>query len=163
MITLEQIIINRGDIEKIYRSEKDLTLWRGLHNSEAGTKRNPLYPDFYKKEISTGVFRKADVKITQDSATGKEVIKSEEGKGTSLLDRSGAFGHKHWEYFLIPAGTHVPPELIITKDRYIKQLRCWHYSISPNYDMTKDAFMEALDKLAYNAGIRTGVIKHGKS
>ena len=159
MITLEEIIIKRGDIEKIYQSDKDLTLWRGLHNSEVNTKPNPLYPDFYEKETANGDVRQPDVTIVKDGVTGKEVVKSEEGVGTSLVDKDGVFGHGNWKYFTIPAGTHIPPELIITRDHFMRRKKCWHYSISPNYDMTKDKFVKALDKLAFNAGIRIGVLK----
>lgn len=47
MITLEEIIIGRGDLEKVYKSNVALTLWRGLNNAD--DRRNPLYPDFEKK------------------------------------------------------------------------------------------------------------------
>jgi len=161
MITLEQIIIERGDIEKIYRSEKELTLWRGLHNSEVKLKLNPLYPDFYKKELSNGSIREPDVSIITDKVTGLETVLSEEGVGTSLVDQKEIFGNKNWQYFVIPKGTNIPQELVITKDHYMPRKKCWHYSISPNYDMSKANLTNALDKLAYNAGIRTRVEKHG--
>ena len=117
MITLEQVIISRGDIEKIYRAEKKLTLWRGLHNSEVDNKLNPLYPDFYSKQLPNGDIRAPDVTIIKEGV--KEVVLSEEGVGTSLVDKEGIFGYKNWEYFVIPKGTHIPSELIITKDHYM--------------------------------------------
>ncbi|EHH2451433.1 hypothetical protein MPV89_004207 [Vibrio vulnificus] len=159
MITLEDIIIERGDVEKIYRSVHDLKLWRGLHNSDVG-RANPLYPDFYRKVLPNGDIREPDVTIVKGS-DGKERVLSEEGVGTSLVDKEGIFGFKNWQYFVIPAGTHIPEELLITKDHYIPRKKCWHYSISPNFDMPKEKLVEALDKLAYNAGIRTKVAKHG--
>lgn len=33
MVTLEEIIISRGDLEKIYRSDISLTLWRAINHS----------------------------------------------------------------------------------------------------------------------------------
>ncbi|MEM5545171.1 hypothetical protein [Pseudoalteromonas fuliginea] len=158
MITLEQVIISRGDIEKIYRAEKKLTLWRGLHNSEVDNKLNPLYPDFYSKQLPNGDIRAPDVTIIKEGS--KEVVLSEEGVGTSLVDKEGIFGYKNWEYFVIPKGTHIPSELIITKDHYMARKKCWHYSISPNFEMPLDRFIEALDKLAYNAGIKIKGAKH---
>ncbi|RCU50869.1 hypothetical protein DU002_05960 [Corallincola holothuriorum] len=160
MITLEEIIVRRGDIEKIYRSERPLTLWRGLHNSEVNSKSNPLYPDFYRKTLPNGDIREPDVTVVKDEESGKEIVFSEEGVGTSLVDKEGIFGHKNWQYFTIPKGTHIPEELVITKDHYIARKKCWHYSISPNYSMSKEELISALDKLAYNAGIRVKGVKH---
>jgi hypothetical protein len=152
MLTLEEIIISRGEIEKIYRANIALTLWRGLHSSD--DKINPLYPDFYRRDLPNGDIREPDVTIVRDQKTGKEIVKSEEGVGTSLTDKEGLFGHKSWEYYVIPKGTVIPKELIITKDHYLARKKCWHYSISPNVDMAKEDFIAALDKLAQNAGIK---------
>ena len=54
---------------------------------------------------------------------------------------------------MIPKGTKIPSEIIITKDYYMVRKKCWHYSISPNFSMDVDAFLKALDQLAQNAGI----------
>ncbi len=54
MRTMENIIIERGDLEKIYRSDHDLTLWRGLHIDEVNIKTNPLYPDLARKRLQNG-------------------------------------------------------------------------------------------------------------
>ncbi|MBB1387540.1 hypothetical protein H5119_18720 [Pseudoalteromonas sp. SG45-5] len=40
--------------------------------------------------------------------------------------------------------------------------KCWHYSISPNFEMPSDRFIEDLDKLAYNAGIKIKGAKHAE-
>ena len=71
-----------------------------------------------------------------------------------MVDRDVVFGIKNWEYFVIPAGTVIPNDLIITKDHYMPRKKCWHYSISPNFDMPKSRFTKALDMLAINAGIK---------
>lgn len=62
---------------------------------------------------------------------------------------------------VIPKGTFVPKELIITKDHYIAKKKSWHYSISPNFDMPVSKFLNALDKLALNAKINIKVKSHG--
>ncbi len=49
MVTLEEIIIKRGDIEKIYRSDIALTLWRAVNKSASNNAQNPLYPDIIDK------------------------------------------------------------------------------------------------------------------
>ncbi|HTF97513.1 MAG TPA: hypothetical protein VL995_15340 [Cellvibrio sp.] len=159
MITLKEIIISRGDLEKIYRSDISLTLWRAINKS--GSKpRNPLYPDLSERTLPNGRVRLADVLTYLKD--GVLYVKSEESRGTSLSDKNGLFGHKNWEYVIIPAGTVVPRELIITKDHYIPSKESWHYSISPNFDMPVSKFLKALDQLAVNAKIKIGVRSNAK-
>lgn len=155
MITLEEIIISRGDIEKIYRAKIALTLWRALNKSDVGEIRNPLYPDFEPRNLPNGDIRSPDIKPYSND-DGQIYVRAEEGVGTSLVDRDSVFGNKNWEYVVIPAGTVIPKELIITKDHYMPRKKCWHYSISPNFDMPKSKFTKALDELAVNAGITLG-------
>lgn len=159
MITLEEIIISRGDIEKIYRSDIALTLWRAVNKSESSS-TNPLYPDLQERTLPNGRVRLADVSTyTKD---GVLHVKSEESRGTSLSDTNGLFGYKNWEYVVIPAGTIIPAELIITKDHFIRKKNCWHYSISPNFDMPVVTFLEALDQLAVNAKIKIRTQSHAQ-
>lgn len=159
MITLEEIIVSRGDLEKIYRSDIALTLWRAV-NKSGSQLSNPLYPDLKERNLPNGRVRLADVSTY--SKNGVLYVKSEESRGTSLSDKEGLFGHKNWEYVVIPAGTVVPPELIITKDHYIPKKGSWHYSISPNFDMPVTKFLKALDQLAINAKIKLGANSNAK-
>ena len=157
-MTIEDILISRDEIEKIHRGEISLTLWRGLHVDE--TKENPFYPDFdYEEKIlPSGEIRDPDVNT--EIVNGVRYVKAELGMGTSTVDKEGIFGFKNWEYFVIPAGTSIPTELIITKDFYMKRKACWHYSISPNEYMKVVDYKKALDQLAFNAGL---VIKDKKN
>jgi hypothetical protein len=150
MITLEEIIISRGDIEKIYKSDINLTLWRAI-NKSANQEVNPLYPDIEERMLPNGRVRVADVATY--SKDGILYVKSEESRGTSLTDKDGLFGYKNWDYVIIPAGTIIPSELIITQDHFIPKKKCWHYSISANFDMPVTKFLNALDILAKNANI----------
>jgi hypothetical protein len=159
MITLEEIIISRGDLEKIYRSKISLTLWRAV-NKWGDQPSNPLYPDFKERNLPNGRVRLADVATY--SKNGVLYVKSEESRGTSLSDKEGLLGQKNWDYIVIPAGTHVPPELIITKDHFIPQKKSWHYSISLNFDMPVSKFLWALDQLARNAKIKLGARSNAK-
>lgn len=169
MRTMENIIIERGDLEKIYRSDHDLTLWRGLHIDEISIKTNPLYPDLARKRLQNGKIREPDVEVYNSEINGKQYVKSEEGKGTSVVNTDGMFGYKKWEYFIIPAGTSIRNRLIITKDHVIPRKKTkdngsvWHYSISQNHDMPVTEFLDALDELARDAGIRIQVRKHANS
>ncbi len=159
MITLEDIIIARGDLEKIYHSDITLTLWRAINKSEK-SKKNPLYPDLKERALPNGRIRLADVSTYIKN--GVQYVKSEESRGASLSDKDGLFGHKNWDYVVIPAGTLIPKELIITKDHFIPNKRSWHYSISPNFDMPVNKFLRALDQLAFNAKIKTKVTSNVK-
>ncbi|AZZ92539.1 hypothetical protein EUZ85_18155 [Hahella sp. KA22] len=63
--TTESFFIEIGDFDRIYKSDKELVLflWRAFRTDEHAT--NPLYPDFEKRELRDGKFRRADVTIKQ--------------------------------------------------------------------------------------------------
>jgi hypothetical protein len=150
MVTLEHILIETGKLERIYRGKSSLHLWRGLNSDDE--RGNPLYPDLEQRVLPSGNIRDPD--IEKEWRNGIWYVKAKIGKGTSLVDKEGIFGYKKWEYILIPAGTVIPDEIIITKDHFMRRKRCWHYSISPNYDMPVKKYLNALDKLAMNAGVQ---------
>lgn len=150
MITLEDILISKGELEKIYRGKSTLHLWRGL--SLGDERSNPLYPDLEQRILPSGNVRDPDV--DKELRNGVWYVKAELGKGTSIVDKEGIFGHENWDYLIIPAGTIIPKELIITKDHYMQRKKCWHYSISPNFDMPEKEYLKALDALAFNAEIK---------
>ncbi|MET1255315.1 hypothetical protein [Aliikangiella maris] len=151
MKTIENLLISKGQLDRIYVGSLTLFLWRSLHKNS--NSKNPLYPDFEEREIRSGVLRAPDVEVVK-SENGVEIVKSLLGQGTSLFDRTGAFGDVSWTYFEIPEGTEIPVGLIITKDSYNKRFNATHYSISPNHDMPKTQFIRLLDQLARNAESR---------
>lgn len=159
MKTLEDILISRGQLEKIYRGKLGIYLWRGLNIDDE--RNNPLYPDLAPRTLPSGDIRQPDVD-TEDR-DGELWVKAEIGKGTSTVDKEGIFGYKKWEYFLIPGDVEIPDEIIITKDFYMTKKKCWHYSISPNEDMLVSDFLKALDKLARRAGIKLKDKKHASN
>jgi len=118
---------------------------------------NPLYPDLEQRVLPSGNIRDPD--LEKELKNGIWYVKAEIGKGTSVVDKEGIFGYKNWEYIVIPAGTVIPKEIIITKDHYMDRKKCWHYSISPNYDMPVSEYLKALDELAMYAGVS---LKGGK-
>lgn len=105
-----------------------------------------------QRVLPSGNIRDPD--LEKELRNGVWYVKAEIGKGTSVVDKVGVFGYKKWGYVLIPAGTIIPKEIIITKDHYMQKKKCWHYSISPNYDMPEKDYLKALDILALNAGIK---------
>ncbi len=158
MKTIERLLISKGQLDRIYVGSLKLFLWRSLHKSS--NSKNPLYPDFEEREIRSGVLRAPDVEVAK-SKNGVEFVKSVLGQGTSLFDRTGAFGDANWTYFEIPERTEIPVGLIITKDSYNKRFNATHYSISPNYDMPKTHFTQLLDQLARNAESRKRKLSNG--
>ena len=133
---MENIIIERGDLEKIYRSDHDLTLWRGLHIDEVNIKTNPLYPDLARKRLQNGKIREPDVEVYNSEVNGKQYVKSEEGKGTSVVNTDGMFGYKKWEYFIIPQeplseiGLSSQKTMLSPEKKTKDNGPVWHYSIS---------------------------------
>jgi hypothetical protein len=158
MLTLEDMLLARGQIDRVCRGTTLVHLWRG--NRIDDTRANPLYPDLEDRILPDGDVRVPDVNRYLDPKTNQWMVKAAIEKGTSIVDKQGLFGHKKWRYFFIPKGTFIPPEIIITKDYFIARKGCWHYSISPNYDMTVEKFLKALDDLARNAEVRMGARKN---
>lgn len=157
MKTIENLLISKGELERIYTGTLKLYLWRSLHKDSDSA--NPLYPDFEPREIR-GILRAPDVIVEPDIRGVPQVI-SNLGQGTSLFDRSGTFGAKNWLYYEIPEGTEIPKGLIITKDSYNKKYKATHYTISPNYTMPKAQFIKLLDELAHNAQSQLSKVNNG--
>lgn len=150
MLTIEQLLISKGELERIYTGISSLYLWRAVHKSSITS--NPLYPDFENREIRPGITRPADIKTREIG--GIIHVEAKLGKGVSLFDRVNVFGSGRWTYFEIPKGTVIPSGLIITKDGFNLEFNATHYTISPNYTMPKKKFIELLDRLAKNARLR---------
>jgi hypothetical protein len=152
MMTLEELLISRGEIDRIYKGKTSLYLWRALlKSSETG---NPLYPDFEERTLPSGRKRPADFNMVMRK--GVLHVKAELGKGVSLFDVKGTFKGRNWEYFEIPKGTSIPAGLIVIKDGYNDTFNATHYSISPNKTMPKKDFIRLLDEFARNAVIKKG-------
>ena len=151
MKTLETLLIERGELERIYVGELKLFLWRAVHQERVDG--NPLYPDFEPRIVRAQV-RLPDLSV--ETRNGIPYVLSELGKGTSLFDKPDVFGRKYWTYFEIPAGTEIPDGLVIVKDSFNARFKATDYSISPNYTMPKARFVTLLDQLAANAIAKAG-------
>lgn len=159
METIENLLISRGELDRIYVGQVKLYLWRSLHKSIKS--RNPLYPDFDPRQIRAGVVRLPDVEV--ETIQGVELVIAKLGKGTSLFDRQNVFEGTSWAYFEIPKGTEIPYGLIITKDSFNTKFKATHYTISPNFTMPKIQLIKLLDKLAENAQTQKRKLSNGRS
>lgn len=161
--TLEDMLISQGALDRIYKGSAELYLWRALRKESSGS-GNPLYPEFDVKVIKRrdgSVQRRLPDMETEDK-DGETYVFPVIGKGTSLFDKEGAFGNTFWVYFRIPKGTFIPEGLIITKDEFNSKYNATHYTISPNYRMTKSDFLRLLDDLRRNALEREKALKSEK-
>ena len=156
--TIEQLLISRNELERIYKGTLTLHLWRALHNKSSRT-TNPLYPDFETRVIQHVRFRLPDVEVM--THRGVEYVIARLGRGTSLFDKPGAIGSSQWFYFEIPQGTEIPNGIITTKDEYNEKYQATHYSTLPNHTMPKPVFCKILDDLARNAIARKKKSSHG--
>lgn len=147
MKTIEEILLSRNELDRIYLGHLTLPLWRAI--KAPSSKGNVLHPELQERVMSRGRIRPADVGMYENQ--GQQWVKSTLGRGVSLLDRPNAFPGPDWEYFVIPAGTEIPSGLIITKDHFIERYNATHYSISPNHDMPLADYIRLLDELARNA------------
>lgn len=147
MRTLEDILISRNELEKLYTGSITLHLWRAVRKGEGPA--GVLHPELEKRDMGRGRIRQPDVETY--TKNGCQWVRAKVGMGVSLLDRKNAFPGAGWEYFVIPKGTEVPAGLVITKDHYIARYSATHYSVSPNFDMPASQFIRLLDILAMNA------------
>src|SRR3954469_23469798 len=116
MKTIEDIFIERSQVEKLSKYGTPVNLWRALHESD--TRPNALQPDLEQRVLANGKIRDADVE--QFMLDGVPHVRAVPHAGTSLMDQPGMFGDRGWQYLLLPAGTEIPSGLVITRDHIMK-------------------------------------------
>jgi hypothetical protein len=157
MKTIQDILISRNELERLYLGHTTLHLWRAVQKGM--DVKETLQPALEKKDLGRGRVRQPDVETY--ARNGEQWVRSVLGMGVSLFDRSNAFPGGGWEYFLIPAGTVIPAGLAITKDHYIDRYSATHYSVSPSHDMPASMYRRLLDELAFNARHQSKVSANG--
>jgi len=113
----DEYFLKKRELGELFDSKFDsnVNLWRG---------RNPksndpiLYPILKSFHLSNGNLRPEDIKTYRRS--GELWVKAKTG-GISLFNRSGV-PSKYWEYYKLLAGTTIPHGLVITKDKYKKNV-----------------------------------------
>ena len=122
-----------------------------------------LYPLFEKKTYldRKGKQRTRQRDVRPYAYEGKMVV--DPGGGTSLFDKSEAFGTTDWWYFKLPKGTVVPESLRVRHTGYNSTFNAEHYQVeAASEHMPVDAFKGALDNLARNAVEKLYRDAHGK-
>ncbi|AWF79729.1 hypothetical protein BTJ40_02175 [Microbulbifer sp. A4B17] len=155
-------------LERIYDSEKDLSLflWRASRTDQPC--ENPLYPDFTRREIRSGEFRPADVTVENQNGVDfiipkvyqKNSSSMWKAQGTSLFNKPNTFKGKKWEYIEIPKGTKIPLGILIIQDDYNGAFDAIHYSIVPDRPMSVQNFKLLLNQLMINIEKQRSKIKN---
>jgi len=139
----DQFFIEKRELGELFDSKFNLNvnLFRG---SNPNNKDPVLYPILKSFLLSDRRLRKEDIKTY---TKGGELWVNSKSGGVSLFD---AKGHpvKSWEYYLLAINIKIPHGLVITKDKFHKKFKCYHYTIRPNWDMPVSKFCMLLDELS---------------
>jgi len=133
---LKDVMIDAGQIDRYFEGKVPVNLWRGIKK-----KTGKGVFDFVETTyvLSNGKPRPSDITIHSGYVFVKDAP-----RGVSVFNKSGVPKGDGWEYFLIPAGTDLPPGLAIIKDHYNKNLEATHYTIAPKMDMLLVVFKRLL-------------------
>jgi hypothetical protein len=141
---LSDVLIARGEIDRLYQGEVPVTLWRSMN-----VKHNKSPMEFVEKGfvMSNGRPRKADITITTINEVEWVHVK-DRPRGLSTFDKPGLPRGRDWEYYKIPKGTKLPAGLVIVRDEYNEDYRATHYTLAPATDMPLEHFKGLLTQLA---------------
>jgi hypothetical protein len=93
--------------------------------------------------------RDKDIETVEEDVLGKKTIfVLPKTGGISTFDNDAKMKGKVWK---IPSGTKLPATIMVVKDKYNSGMRATHYSISPAYKMTLEAYILGLQELAKSA------------
>lgn len=141
---LRDVLIARGEIDRLYQGEAPVTLWRAMN-----VRHNKSPMEFVEKGfvMSNGRPRKADIKIANINGTDWVLVK-DRPRGLSTFDKPGLPKGRDWEYYKIPKGTKLPVGLVVVRDEFNEDYRATHYTLAPATDMPLDHFKALLTQLA---------------
>ena len=104
-----------------------------------------LYPDFVRKPIGKSRdgstrYRNPDVEVVNG--------KVQPGGGTSLFNKDKFFKGNKWQFFYIPEGTEIDPDLRLAGPEYNARFEANHYMIEVKKPLFINSYKGALDNLA---------------
>ncbi|GLS24305.1 hypothetical protein [Marinibactrum halimedae] len=140
MLTLKDVLIEAGEIDKYFGNTAPVNLWRArkLNKKQIG-----LFDLVEEDQVRNGNIRPADVTIEDGIVKVKN-----RPRGASTFDKPDVFNRGNWEYYKIPQNMQLPEGLVIVKDKYNKSLGATHYTIAPKNDMPIQQFRSLLNQLA---------------
>lgn len=147
---LKDLLIEANELDRYFEGSVPINLWRAIRKepSSVATKANHVFDLYYEDTIlSNGKVRRPDIRVEIINGV-KWVQCKERPRGGSTFDKPGAFGHKHWDYYKIPAGVELPNGLAIVRDEFNEQYGAVHYTIAPAWDMPLANFQALLNILA---------------
>jgi hypothetical protein len=140
---LKDVLISQGAIERYFEGCVPVNLWRGLN-----IKRNDELFSLVEEEfLQKGRPRPADIDIKPIGGT-KWVLVRKAPRGISTFDCCGIPKGNDWRYYRIPAGTLLPPGLVVVRDNFNETFQATHYTIAPDRDMPLELFKLLLRKFA---------------
>jgi len=128
------------------RFEKKLGL-ENINSSYVLFKKNS-----FKKKLKNGETRKPDVQVKDGMV--------QPGGGTSLFDKDKFFRGKSWNFFKLPVGTEVPPDLVLTGPAWNDYFAANHYQIEIQKPLTVEAYRQKLDHFARLAYAKAYIDAH---
>jgi len=134
-------------------------LWRGVHEDDFksvvvddGPVEDILLPTMSPKKLKNGKTRKPDVQVKDGMV--------QPGGGTSLFDKDKFFRGKSWNFFKLPVGTEVPPDLVLTGPAWNDNFAANHYQIEIQKPLTVEAYRQKLDHFARLAYAKAYIDAH---
>lgn len=141
---LREILVARGEVQRLFEGTVPINLWRALNRTRPGGVFDFVTEAFV---LSNGRPRPAD--ITTELRRGVPwVLITERPRGVSTFDKPGVPRGRDWDYFRIPAGTVLPEGIVIVKDEFNSSFGATHYTIAPAHDMPLQQFRFLLEQLA---------------
>lgn len=160
---LRSIFQKAGKSDAFFEGKLPVDLWRA--QSDQDFKKEVFimqpHPGYVKRNDRGEVIKERlpDVKIVDRDGKmivlGCRCIKGEY-RGISLYDVTITWLGPKWQNYMIPAGTLIPPGLMVTRDHYLRDHQATHYTLGPKDDMPLELFIQTLKVVAQKAVLITG-------
>lgn len=152
---LKQMYAQAGKSDAFFEETIPVDLWRA--QSKPDFKKEVFimqpHPGYTKKDENGRITkeRPPDVKIIERD--GRLIVLGcrciiGHFRGVSLFDAEVTWLGANWLNYHIPAGTPIPPSLMVTRDNYNRGFRATHYTLGPKDDMPLDLFIQTMKAVA---------------
>lgn len=155
---LKKLYAKEGKADRYFEGSTPCVLYRAQSRNDF--KKDVFimqpHPGYVKKDANGKAIRTRLPDVNIEDRDGKQVVlgcrtTAGDYRGLSLFDAKVTWLGPAWINYVIPAGTEVPPSLVITKDHFIRQYGATHYTIAPKDDMPLELFIQTLKVIANRA------------